>query len=137
MKNDYISGVCPNCGGSLQVEPNIEKVTCQFCGTVHIIRQNVANAVTLESFAGCPLCERNDRSEKVSAIIRNQTTKSDSVINQQQVYKDKKGKTVIKNVAVPVQTQNISELAKRLAPPTRPISQSEKSLKFNVEESDI
>ena len=83
MDNNLIPAVCPNCGGKLQVDPSADTTTCQYCGTEHIIRRDVSGSVTLEAYARCPLCHRNDRSEKVSAIIKSQTGQSEGVVHQQ------------------------------------------------------
>jgi predicted RNA-binding Zn-ribbon protein involved in translation (DUF1610 family) len=120
MDTDFISAVCPNCGGKLKVDPSADTLTCQFCGTEHIIRRNVGGTVTLEAYARCPSCQRNDRSEKVSAILKNQTSQSQGVVSQQKLYTDAKGNTHIKTENVPVQTTQTSDLARRLAPPPRP-----------------
>ena len=102
MDTDFISAVCPNCGGKLQVDPSTDKLTCQFCGTEHIIRRNVSGDVTLEAYARCTLCQRNDQAEKVSAIIKNQASQSQNVSSQQRVYTDTKGHFHVQTENVPV-----------------------------------
>ena len=120
MDTEFIPAVCPNCGGKLQVEPNADTLTCQFCGTEHIIRRNVTGAVILEAYARCPFCKRNDRSEKVSAILINQTAQSESVTTQKQVFTDSKGQIHTETVNVPVKTVQTSNLAQYLIPPPPP-----------------
>ncbi|MGA2489109.1 MAG: hypothetical protein ABSF99_02825 [Anaerolineales bacterium] len=121
MDTALIPAVCPNCGGNLQVDPGTDTVICQYCGTEHIIRRDTNGSVTLEAFARCPLCKRNDRSEKVSAIIKSQTGQSESVVQQQRVYTDSKGHAHLQTVNVPVKTVQTSDLARRLAPPPSPL----------------
>jgi predicted RNA-binding Zn-ribbon protein involved in translation (DUF1610 family)/flagellar basal body-associated protein FliL len=131
MDTDFIPAVCPNCGGKLQVEPNADTLTCQFCGTEHIIRRNVTGSVTLEAFARCPLCKRNDRSEKVSAILKNQTSQSEGVVPQQRVYQDSKGLTYTQTINVPVKTVQTSDLSRRLSSPLPPSAVQLKSGNIN------
>lgn len=45
----FVPGVCPKCGGQLQVDPNQEAAVCQFCGTPFIVdkaiqKYNIQNA---------------------------------------------------------------------------------------------
>jgi hypothetical protein len=76
--------------------------------------------VTLEAFARCPLCKRNDQVEKVSAILHKQTSQSDGFIPQQKIYTDSQGHAYSRTVNVPVQTIQASDLARKLAPPPPP-----------------
>ena len=66
--NDFIAMSCPNCGGKLNVSPNTTTLICQNCGTEHMVRRQ-SGSVLLESFARCPQCNRNDRVQKISAIL--------------------------------------------------------------------
>ncbi|MGB8214489.1 MAG: hypothetical protein WCE68_13105 [Anaerolineales bacterium] len=120
MDSDLIPAVCPSCGGTLQVAPGTDLISCPYCGTEHIIRREVGGSVTLEAYARCPLCKRNDRSEKVSGILTGQTTRSESIIPEQQVYTDSQGHAHTKSVNVPVRSVQTSDLARRLTPPDRP-----------------
>ena len=65
---DLITLNCPSCGGKLQIiNTTTSLLNCIHCGSEHLVRRT-GGAVTLESFARCPMCGRNDRVEKVSAI---------------------------------------------------------------------
>jgi predicted RNA-binding Zn-ribbon protein involved in translation (DUF1610 family) len=64
---DLITLNCPSYGGKLEVNSNTLVLTCQHCGSGHMVHRD-SGVVTLESFARCPKCGRNDRVEKVSAI---------------------------------------------------------------------
>jgi predicted RNA-binding Zn-ribbon protein involved in translation (DUF1610 family) len=44
--SDFITLSCPNCGGKLEITPDMERFTCQFCGNEHIVRRT-AGAVSL------------------------------------------------------------------------------------------
>lgn len=69
--NDFITMSCPSCGGTLSISPNAPTLVCQHCGTEHMIRRE-AGSVLLESFARCPQCNRNDKVQKVSAVLASQ-----------------------------------------------------------------
>lgn len=64
-KNDFITLNCPTCGGKLKILPNSETLVCLYCGAEHLVRRAVTG-VTLETFARCPTCGRNDKSVKVT-----------------------------------------------------------------------
>lgn len=70
--NDFITMSCPSCGGNLSISPNTPTLVCQHCGTEHMIRRE-AGSVLLESFARCPQCSRNDKVQKVTAVLASQT----------------------------------------------------------------
>lgn len=63
--SDFITLNCPRCGGNLKVQPNMSTLVCQFCGAEHIVR-NSTEGVSLESYARCPTCRRNDKAVKVT-----------------------------------------------------------------------
>jgi predicted RNA-binding Zn-ribbon protein involved in translation (DUF1610 family) len=67
MKNDFITLACPSCGGKLKISQNTNTVICESCGMEHLVRRE-AGSVGLESFAACPICHRNDKSQKVSTL---------------------------------------------------------------------
>lgn len=69
--NDFITMSCPSCGGNLSISPNMPTLICQYCGVEHMIRRE-AGSVLLESFARCPQCSRNDKVQKVSAVLASQ-----------------------------------------------------------------
>lgn len=46
-RSDFITLACPNCGGRLQITPDIERFTCQFCGYEHLVRRS-GGMVSLE-----------------------------------------------------------------------------------------
>jgi DNA-directed RNA polymerase subunit RPC12/RpoP len=63
-----ISLVCPSCGGKLQVSACATSLTCQHCGNKHLVKHD-DGVITLEAFTRCPQCDRNDKSEKVTAVM--------------------------------------------------------------------
>ena len=117
---DLIPAQCPNCGGKLHVDPSLDSLTCQFCKTEHIIRRNASGTISLETFARCPLCKRNDQVEKISAILNKQTSQSSGYVPQQRVYTDGDGRVQSRTINVQVQTKHETTLAQRLAPPEKP-----------------
>lgn len=64
---DLITLSCPACGGKLEISPNTLTLKCQYCGTEHMVHREYGS-VMLEAFARCPVCNRNDRSEKLTGI---------------------------------------------------------------------
>ena len=113
--NDLITLNCPSCGGKLQVNPDASMLVCEHCGTEHMIHRE-GDAVTLESFARCPRCNRNDRAEKVSAILSSHTQNIDSEEWRTEVYFTPSGQRASRQVAVPKVMRQTSELAKKLRP---------------------
>jgi ribosomal protein L7/L12 len=67
--SDFITLRCPNCGGPLKIAPGQESVLCGYCGSENLIRQE-GSANKLEAFARCPVCKRNDKVQKISALLR-------------------------------------------------------------------
>jgi predicted RNA-binding Zn-ribbon protein involved in translation (DUF1610 family) len=119
---DYITMQCPNCGGKLNVGRNTLTLVCENCGTEHMVRRGT-DGVILESYARCPVCNRNDKAEKVSAILRSQTQNVQSVAYEEHVHYEKVGskmQPVTTKVAVPLETSQVSELARQLIPPGKP-----------------
>lgn len=68
FKGDFITLNCPSCGGKLKVQPNAETLVCHFCGSEHMVRRN-NSGVSLERFARCPTCGRNDKSRKATLMF--------------------------------------------------------------------
>jgi LSD1 subclass zinc finger protein len=66
--SDFITLKCPSCGAALQATPGTLSLRCSSCGNEHIVRHE-GGAVLLESYARCPRCGRNDRSEKASGVL--------------------------------------------------------------------
>lgn len=61
---DFITLSCPSCGGHLRLDSNTQTYTCDYCGQQHRVRNE-----DIEFYGKCPICKRNDRVEKVSAIF--------------------------------------------------------------------
>jgi len=62
--SDFVTLNCPSCGGKLNVQKNSPTYVCEYCGTEHKLRKE-----DIESFGRCPMCHRNDRVEKITAIV--------------------------------------------------------------------
>jgi predicted RNA-binding Zn-ribbon protein involved in translation (DUF1610 family) len=118
--DEIIQLTCPACGGKLNVGANATLLICQHCGTESTVRRE-AGSVMLESFARCPRCGRNDRAEKVSAIMSSQTQNISSNEMQTRIVRNHYGQPVYQNVAVPKIIKQCSELASKLTAPTKPI----------------
>lgn len=37
--SDFITLSCPNCGGKLEITPDMERFACKFCGNEHLVRR--------------------------------------------------------------------------------------------------
>jgi len=116
---DLISLLCPSCGGKLKVSPNATSRTCQHCGNEHLVKHE-AGGVTLEAFARCPQCGRNDKSEKVTAVIGSQSQEISGMEQKNEVLIDDQGRQQVVTRSVPFTRKQISILGQRLAPPEEP-----------------
>ncbi len=61
--DDLITLSCPSCGGQMRLESNTTNYTCFYCGQQHRLRVE-----DIEEYGRCPICRRNDKVEKVTAI---------------------------------------------------------------------
>ena len=65
---NFISMICPNCGGKLKLDPSDTICVCEYCGTKHIISDHHGGGL-LERYNQCPLCKRNDQVKAISGLI--------------------------------------------------------------------
>ncbi len=117
---DLISLVCPSCGGKLQVSPNATMLTCQHCGNEHMVKHDAGGTIMLEAYARCPQCGRNDKSEKVTAVIASQSQEISGMEQKNEVIFDLQGRQQVVTRSVPFTRKQISVLGQRLAPPEEP-----------------
>jgi predicted RNA-binding Zn-ribbon protein involved in translation (DUF1610 family) len=117
---DLISLLCPSCGGKLQVSPKASTMTCQHCGNEHLVRHE-AGAITLEAYARCPQCGRNDKSEKVTAVIASQSQEISGMEQKNEVVIDGQGRQQVVARSFPFTRKQVSILGQQLAPPEQPI----------------
>jgi predicted RNA-binding Zn-ribbon protein involved in translation (DUF1610 family) len=117
---DLISLTCPSCGGKLKVSRNATSLTCQHCGNEHMVKHDAAGAVQLEAFARCPICGRNDRAEKVTAVIASQTQEITGIEQKSEVIINAQGQQKVVVRDVPFTRKQVSMLGQRLVPPTPP-----------------
>jgi predicted RNA-binding Zn-ribbon protein involved in translation (DUF1610 family) len=132
IMSDFITMQCPSCGGNLAVGNNALSLKCEHCGAEHMIRRE-ADGIILESYARCPMCNRNDKAEKVTAIMRSQTQNTQGVSYQSITTNVKIGDSLVpvnQRVEVPIQTSQISDLAKHLTPPSQPQSTGEPYIEY-------
>lgn len=55
MATDFVTLTCPNCGGKLQVTPDLDRFACGYCGQEHIVKRGggvVALAPVVEKLTG-------------------------------------------------------------------------------------
>ena len=116
---NLISLVCPSCGGKLKVSPNAITMTCQFCGNEHMVKHEAGGAVSLEAYARCPTCGRNDKVEKVSAILGSQTQEISGTEKKQELV-GPAGQQRLLTRDVPFTRKQVSVLGQRLLPPDPP-----------------
>ncbi len=116
---NLITLVCPTCGGKLQVLPNATALTCQFCGNEHMVKREADGGISLEAHARCPVCGRNDRVEKVSALLVSQTQEI-SGIEQKQELVGPPGQQRLVTHEVPFTRKQVTVLGQHLVPPAPP-----------------
>jgi hypothetical protein len=104
----------------LKVSKNANSLTCQFCGNEHMVKHEPGGAVMLEAYARCPICGRNDRAEKVSAVIASQSHEISGVEQKSEVITNAQGQkqTVVRDV--PFTRRQVSVLGQRLVAPPPP-----------------
>ena len=117
---DLISLVCPTCGGKLKVSKNATSLTCQFCGNEHMVKHEAGGSVMLEAYARCPVCGRNDKAEKVSAVIASQSHEISGTEQKTEEITNAQGQrqTVVRDV--PFTRKQVSILGQRLTAPLPP-----------------
>ncbi len=114
-----ITLVCPTCGGKLKISPGVASLTCQHCGNQHLVRRE-GDEVTLEAYARCPVCGRNDQSGKVSAVIASQSHEISGMEKKSEIVLNAAGKQEVAVRDVPFTRRQVSVLGQRLAPPQEP-----------------
>lgn len=117
--SDFVTLICPACGGKLDISSSTASLICQQCGAEHIVRREAGN-ILLESFAQCPICHRNDKARKVSGVVSSHTVNMDGATIEKRHYTDKDGHSYTTTERVPFTGSQASDLAKRLAPPPKP-----------------
>ncbi len=117
--NDFITLTCPNCGGKLDFLANATSLVCPNCGNEHIIRHQ-GDAFQIEASGKCPKCNRNDRVEKVTAILSGQTHTVTGTRPVTDVHTDSEGRVRSSTSYESYSTSQTSVLAQRLAPPQKP-----------------
>ena len=72
LMSDFITLTCPSCGGELKISQDTLSLRCKFCGAEHMLKRE-AGSIFIEAFARCPICQRNDKAQKISAITASNT----------------------------------------------------------------
>ena len=109
--------VCPGCGASYEDTYQF----CPHCGRAKPAPQQVN--VTYEERLpcnACPECHRNDRAEKVSAIVNRDTVQISGSSQSTSTYVDRNGYTRHETSDNPFSGVQQSNLAARLSPPAKP-----------------
>ncbi|MEA5076935.1 MAG: NADH pyrophosphatase zinc ribbon domain-containing protein [Anaerolineaceae bacterium] len=119
MNNDFITLTCPSCGGKLEISSNTTSLKCPNCGNEHIVRRD-AGTVVLEWYARCPKCNRNDKVEKVTAIVAKEYRDLSGVTIEKSNYRDRDGNWHSSNTEVPFYGIQSTNLGQKLSPPQKP-----------------
>lgn len=109
--------VCPGCGASYEVTYQF----CPHCGRAKPAPQQVN--VTYEERVprnACPECHKNDKVEKVSAIVNRDTVQISGSSQSTSTYVDRNGYTRHETSDNPFSGVQQSNLAARLSPPAKP-----------------
>ncbi len=117
--SNFVSLVCPSCGGKLKVSPNATVLKCQHCGNEHMVKHE-AGTIMLEAYARCPQCGRNDKVEKVTAIIASQTQEISGTEQKTEVVTGLQGQQQVVVRDVPYARKQVSILGQILAAPVEP-----------------
>jgi predicted RNA-binding Zn-ribbon protein involved in translation (DUF1610 family) len=120
--HNFIVLTCPQCGGKLEVRSDATTLTCVHCGTECLVHRD-AEGLLLERFAKCPVCLRNDKVEKITAIVKSQTHQTQGVTYESVTYSEETdGKVNVRSRLVPVKISSTEQsgLAQSLASPNQP-----------------
>ncbi len=113
--NNFVTLTCPNCGAICKAVSNNTNFECEYCGSeFHYNSQT--KEISLESYAACPLCRRNDKVEKVSSILASQIHHIEWTIKEKRAIQTD-GQFHIKEVYVPQSATQSSTLAKKIIEP--------------------
>ena len=105
--------------GKLDISSNPTTLNCRNCGNEHLVRRE-SGSVSLEAFAKCPKCNRNDKVRKVSAIVRSEIHQLSGTTTQTNDYRDQDGRWYSSTSTVPFNGTQASVLAQLLSPPQKP-----------------
>lgn len=139
VQDDFITLTCPNCGGKRSVKPGSTRVVCDYCGSEYLVNQKMQRDIH-EGYSGCPICHSNDRSEKVSSILANQTQYIQGTTLQSHAVVNADGKVRTQFVKTPYSAVQATSLAERLnRPPVQPnlASVSKPPKPFSIEDYKI
>jgi predicted RNA-binding Zn-ribbon protein involved in translation (DUF1610 family) len=67
--NNSFSLTCSQCGGQIQLLKGRTRIKCPYCGTEQVLTGEIAQQVQMEGAHICPVCNKDDKLEKVSAIV--------------------------------------------------------------------
>jgi len=67
--NNSFSLTCSQCGGQTQLPKGRTRIKCPYCGTEQVLTGEIAQQVQMEGAHICPVCNKDDKLEKVSAIV--------------------------------------------------------------------
>jgi len=112
---------CPSCGARLKISPSASSYVCEYCGNEYLIERKGDVYDLLEDFAKCPVCHRNDKVQKLPAIVASQTQLLEGTTISTDAYRDNDGNLRSAKRESTFTGKQASALAKQLIPPTEPI----------------
>jgi hypothetical protein len=92
--SNFISLNCPNCGGKLEVTPDIDRFTCKYCGNEHLVKRNGNNISLTPIVEGMKRVEQKfdhilNGSDRMAAEQTIQRLKAE-MADLQRLYSEKK-----------------------------------------------
>jgi len=79
--NSFQKISCPSCGGNVDISKNTSHLVCNYCKNSFLVKRE-GDIISLEYFASCPLCNRNDKSQRVAAIFSRESASGSLLANQ-------------------------------------------------------
>jgi hypothetical protein len=106
---------CPNCGGKRSISSDSTKVKCEYCGNEFLVDPETKESL-LESYVACPKCHRNDRVEKITAILASQVHQIQGTTIQKQTFRQGRLE-ITRDVHVPYTATQSTALAEKFREP--------------------
>lgn len=80
--NNSFSPTCSQCGGQIQLPKGRTRIKCPYCGTEQVLTGDVAQQVQMEGAHICRVYIKDDKLEKVSAIVAREDVRYSSPLGK-------------------------------------------------------